>query len=278
MNLFEKEYYESHTFWDGEMLQDPYNKDRIINTAALIPTDTKTLADIGCGNGIFVNYLLDNYKNIQVTGVDRSRTALKYVRSNKIEADIESLPFENNNFDCVTCLEVIEHLPIPVYKSSLKELARIAKKHIIISVPYDEKLEDSYTRCPSCRTIFNKEIHLRSFKEEDVINLFNEFGFECTLTKKLNPTEIYKGHSFYRKLFYPEQLTAWASPICPLCGYVETSYLPLKKEFADKDMIPPKRKWISYLAALPKLFWPKKTHFYWILARYDRVNSDEPRT
>ena len=176
MNSFEKEYYESDAFWGAEMLQDPSNSDRVINTAALIPPGTKTLADIGCGNGIFVNYLLDNYRDLQVTGVERSKTALQYVRANKIEADIESLPFENNHFDCVTCLEVIEHLPIPVYNKSLKELTRIAARNIIISVPFDENLENSYTRCPSCKTIFNKEMHMRSFKEDDLRNLLNEFG------------------------------------------------------------------------------------------------------
>lgn len=275
MNSLEQEYYESETFWEGEMLQDSPNKERIIKTAGLIPADAKTLADIGCGNGIFVNYLLDNYPSLQVTGVDRSKTALKYVRANKVAADIADLPFEDNFFDCVTCLEVIEHLPIPVYKKSLEELARITKNHIIISVPYAEKLEDSYTRCPSCKTIFNKEIHLRSFKENDLNSLFKDFGFECTETHTLNPVKTYWGHRFYRKLFYPEQFKVWSSPICPLCGYAETSDVRNNENLVrHENLIPTKRKWVSYLSAFPKLFWPKKIHYYWILAKFHRVEAD----
>jgi ubiquinone/menaquinone biosynthesis C-methylase UbiE len=272
MESFEKEYYESETFWEGEMLQDAANQQRIKTTASLIPDDVDTLADIGCGNGVFINYLSENYPHLKLTAVDRSITALKYVKANKMPADIADLPFENNFFDCVTCLEVIEHLPVPVYKKSLQELARVAKKHIIISVPYAEKLEESYTRCPSCKTVFNKEIHLRSFKEDDISNLLSEYGFECISSQKLNPSSTFKGHNFYRKIFYKEQFLTWSSPICPVCGYAEKTNEPLAEK--QKEAPPAKRKWISFLSGLPKLIWPKETHYYWILARYQRVNSN----
>ncbi len=58
MESFEKEYYESETFWEGEMLQDAANQQRIKTTASLIPDDVDTLADIGCGNGVFINIFL----------------------------------------------------------------------------------------------------------------------------------------------------------------------------------------------------------------------------
>ena len=273
MSSFEKEYYESDRFWEGEMLKDPANRERIVVTASLIPTNIKTLADIGCGNGVFINHLLDNYENLQLTGVDRSETALKSVRADKVEADIADLPFADNHFDCVTCLEVIEHLPIPVYTKALRELARIAKNHIIISVPFQEKLENSYTRCPACRSVFNKDLHLRSFNEQDIGSLLNEFGFQCVSSRKLNPISNFVGHDLYRRLFYPEQFEGWDSPICPICGFAQRSNgMPANSAHLTEN-VPSKRKWISYLSGLPKLFWPKKTHFYWIIARYDRVRS-----
>ena len=273
MNSFEKEYYESETFWEGEMLQDPANQLRIRETAAIIPSDVVTLADIGCGNGVFVNYLAENHKHIQPTGVDRSETALKYVKVNKVEGDIAQLPLEDNSFDCVTCLEVIEHLPVTVYNQALRELTRIARNHIIISVPYNEKLELNYTRCPSCKTIFNKDIHLRNFNDEKMQNLLTEFGFKCAHTQKLIKVEKFVGHDLYRKLFYPEQLLVWNSPICPICGYVEHSQKGGQTgQVAEINGTPPPRKLISYLTGLPKLIWPKKTYYYWILARYEKVN------
>ena len=270
MSSFEKQYYESDIFWRDEMLQDPANRERIATTASLIPADTRSLADIGCGNGIFINRLQEIRSDLRLTAVDRSEMALKYVRTNKQIADIVDLPFENGAFDCVTCLEVIEHLPIPMYEKALNELARISNRHIIISVPLSEKLEDSHTQCPSCKTIFNKEIHLRSFEEEDMKKLFITQGFECKAILKLNPITTFRGHHMYRKLFYPEQFKNWESPICPLCGYETQEKTVGSVEPANTNGMPHKRKLISYLSALPKLLWPKDVHYYWILARYTR--------
>lgn len=45
----------------------------------------------------------------------------------------EKLPFEDDSFDVVTALDVIEHLNDP--HSALKELCRVAKKSVIISLP-----------------------------------------------------------------------------------------------------------------------------------------------
>ena len=269
MSSFEKEYYESDQFWRGEMLQDSANKERIKTTASMIPAGTKSLADIGCGNGIFINYLRETREDLDLMGVDRSAMALKYVRAKKTVADIVELPFADREFDCVTCLEVIEHLPIPSYSKALSELARISGKNIIISVPFAEKLEDSYTKCPSCKTIFNKEIHLRSFKETDMQELLTDHGFKCSMTRKLNPMSTFLGHSMYRKLFYPEQFSQWDSPICPLCGYKSKDNASNPEPAAANGS--GQRKLVSYLSALPKLLWPKKVHYYWILASYSRL-------
>ena len=194
------------------------------------------------------------------------------MRVNKVEGDIAELPMDDNSYDCVTCLEVIEHLPVTVYEKALKELTRIAKNHIIISVTYDEKLEVNYTRCPSCKTIFNKDIHLRSFDDARMQNLLTDFGFKCVYTQKLNRTQKFVGHDLYRKIFYPEQLLKWNSPICPICGFVDKEEAKSVHQMEGYvNGAPQKRKLISYLTGLPKLLWPKETRYYWILARYEKA-------
>ena len=55
MSDFEKKYYESEKFWTGDVLQDEMNRNRISFTANLIPAEVKSLLDVGCGNGIFIN-------------------------------------------------------------------------------------------------------------------------------------------------------------------------------------------------------------------------------
>ncbi|PJB71163.1 MAG: hypothetical protein CO093_05760 [Alphaproteobacteria bacterium CG_4_9_14_3_um_filter_47_13] len=52
-----------------------------------------------------------------------------------IEVNLESqtIPFEDNHFDCVLCLDVLEHLD-NIHKT-FDELCRVSKKYVIISLP-----------------------------------------------------------------------------------------------------------------------------------------------
>lgn len=269
---FEQKYYEAEEFWTGNMVQDAANMKRIELTADFVGKDVRSLVDVGCGNGVFLNYLSQTKSGIDLTGTDRSVSALRFVKSNKVHASIESLPFEDQSFDCVTCLEVIEHLPTTIYPAALEELARISRKYIIISVPYKEVLEDSYTKCPSCKSIFNYELHLRSFDDGRINELFLSKGFKCVRTATTGSGVHFKGHRQFRKIFYPEQQMIWNSPICPICGYSQEKPTDPAEITSGKSRAAnlPSRKLISYLSALPKLFWPKERKDYWIIALYER--------
>lgn len=273
MNDFEKQYYEAEKFWEGEMLQDEANAERIRKTADLVPADVKNLVDIGCGNGVFVNYLQKHKPGIDILGIDRSNTALKYVQTKKEVGDISDLTYGDRTFDCVTCLEVIEHLPVTVFESALRNLARISNKYLVISVPYNERLEESYNQCPSCKTIFNYQLHLRSFSDKKFQHLFDSYGFTCITTQKSGASQHYRGHYLFRKIFYKEQFKAWQSPICPICGYSE--HINNNKIVSSESAIqtvqnPQRKKLISYFTGLPKLIWPKETKYYWIMGLYKR--------
>ncbi|KKN76036.1 hypothetical protein LCGC14_0374260 [marine sediment metagenome] len=54
---------------------------------------------------------------------------------NTEKEDIENLTYKDNEFDTVCCLEVLEHTLNPV--KAIKELKRVAKKRLIISVPLE---------------------------------------------------------------------------------------------------------------------------------------------
>jgi ubiquinone/menaquinone biosynthesis C-methylase UbiE len=272
MNELEKKYYEDAAFWYDGMLEDPRNMERFKLTTDLIPGDVTSLLDAGCGNGVFVNHVSRNRPEIHVHAWDRSNEALKHVHVEKTLGDVTNLPFDDNAFDCVSCLEVIEHLPIPAYKVALNELKRVAAKYVLISVPYNEELEDSYTRCPSCKTIFNWELHLRRFNDENFRNLLNEYGFKNIKIAKAGGHAYLKYHKQFRKIFYPEQFLRWNSPICPLCGYEERKNMGqiIMSNGHERGAPTPRRKLISYLSVLPKLFWPKETKYYWIIGLFEK--------
>ncbi len=274
MSSLEQKYYEDPAFWEGGMLQDSRNMERFEKTYNLIPAEVKSIVDVGCGNGVFVNYISDKRSDLRVHALDRSSEALKYVKTDKTQGDLVSLPFPDNSFDCVSCLEVIEHLPIPMYNQALNELTRVSKKYVLISVPYQEVLEDSYTRCPSCKTIFNWELHLRNFNDESFKHLLDDHGYKNVKVDKAGGHRYLKYHKEFRKVFYPEQFLNWNSPICPLCGYEEKKEVRRVGEATTNGIevhAPQRRKLISYITVLPKLVWPKELKYYWIIGLFEKL-------
>jgi 2-polyprenyl-3-methyl-5-hydroxy-6-metoxy-1,4-benzoquinol methylase len=50
-----------------------------------------------------------------------------------LNGDAQQLPFADDSFDLVVCVEVLEHLTDP--EKGLRELARVGTRHLLLSVP-----------------------------------------------------------------------------------------------------------------------------------------------
>lgn len=271
MTAFEQQYYESAEFWKEGMVEDEANTDRLNKSVALIPTGTKTLADIGCGNGVFGWLMQQQRAEVDVLSVDRSEAALQHVKTKSKVAEITALPFEDRAFDCVTCFEVLEHIPYPVYDTVLNELTRISKKHVVISVPYRENVEDDITKCPACYAVFNVELHLRNYFDGDIRQLFSKPGFRCVqqqLIEKRNKT--YLGIDWYIR-FRNRHLRnkgTFRSPVCPVCGYQNQSFHLAKSSDRTEERI---TKQTGGVKEMLKKLWPTvNKKVYWIIAVYER--------
>jgi SAM-dependent methyltransferase len=273
MESLEKKYYEASCFWE-EGVFDEANIERIDITIGMIPPEVKTLLDAGCGNGLFLNTLLEKKPDIEACGFDRSEEALKYVKAQKKVGDMLQMDFADESFNCVTCLEVIEHLPVPVYKQALSELARVSKKYLLISVPYNEDLSETFTQCPQCQSLFNANLHLRSYSQEIFKKLFLDYGYTCRNFVLAGKSTRYKFHNRYRKLFYPSQFRRWLSPLCPICGYEETASSS-KHDTATSlktNTVQAGISVFSILKSIPKALWPKEDKYYWIIGLFEKGN------
>ena len=108
----------------------------------LIPNDTKTLLDIGCGKGIIGSLVRIYRKPKRIVGIDIFKPYIKFCKKFRIydevlEYDLNNLPlpFKSKSFDIVTMIEIIEHLPKQNALKLIYEAERIAKKAVIISTP-----------------------------------------------------------------------------------------------------------------------------------------------
>lgn len=102
------------------------------------PLNPITILDAGCGEGFTMNKLVENGIGKKIEGVEHSKDALNLGRKlfpnlTFKEGNIYNMPYEDNSFDLVTCTEVLEHINEPT--KVFKEVLRVSKKYVIISVP-----------------------------------------------------------------------------------------------------------------------------------------------
>lgn len=91
-----------------------------------LKTERPRILDVGCGTGANLE-LLGQYGEAE--GVDISTDALSFCRARGLErvrqGAAESLPYDDNSFDLLTALDVVEHLDDDV--AGLKEMRRVLK-------------------------------------------------------------------------------------------------------------------------------------------------------
>ncbi len=165
--------------FDWEQLKAENLQKKITIIKDFIPEDVKTIIDIGCGNGIITNALSDIY---DITGVDRSETALKFLKTKKILANAENIPVEDNSFDMVFSSEMLEHLEDNTLSLSISEMKRLSKKYILISVPNAENPKKNSIECPKCKHIYPRSYHLQSFNLNKISKLFSEYEVVKSVT------------------------------------------------------------------------------------------------
>lgn len=160
-------YYENPALWHPGRYEG-LDGLRVQEAVKWLPTNAHSILDVGCGNGVFANQLIETHTTI---GVDRSWSALQWVQSPRAQADVTRLPFKAAAFDGLVCMEVLEHLPVTVFEMTLAELVRVTRQYLLITVPYCEDRAAVQVRCPVCSCQFHPTYHMRSFTRPQVEQL-----------------------------------------------------------------------------------------------------------
>lgn len=155
---FEEAYCNQFGVSSGKGLYKNADWRRIELATRLIPSDCRSVLDVGVGPGAFLNYLALCGHFDRVTGIDKRRYSRFVELTPDLDyriMDIKKLPFPENSFDIVFCMEVLEHLDSTTFEAGLSSLRRIASKKLVMTVPFDEPLP-----LPS--------YHLQHFDEERI--------------------------------------------------------------------------------------------------------------
>lgn len=97
----------------------------------------KTVLDVGCGIGQGV--AMCRNAGIEAYGIDIADTLKNYWKQANITdfcqiSSADKIPFEDNQFDLVVCLDVLEHIPEDAIDDVLKEMLRVGNKDFVMDV------------------------------------------------------------------------------------------------------------------------------------------------
>jgi 2-polyprenyl-3-methyl-5-hydroxy-6-metoxy-1,4-benzoquinol methylase len=109
----------------------------------LVKNTSSSILDIGIAHGTFINALSRVNAAERLVGIDIKEYSLYseiFPGFERIIADADSMPFRDGEFETVTCMEVIEHLPGEKMQNVISNLRRVAAKRLIISIPFCEPL------------------------------------------------------------------------------------------------------------------------------------------
>jgi ubiquinone/menaquinone biosynthesis C-methylase UbiE len=130
-------YYRDNRTWPTSQ-QYTRNLIQLLRRAGLTNTKRKTLLDVACGGGYFLEYSLSFFRGAY--GCDISQVALREVqrrcgRLRLCQANAERLPYRDRSFDVVSCLGSLEHFF--ALSVALAELRRVVKPEgwILVLVP-----------------------------------------------------------------------------------------------------------------------------------------------
>jgi SAM-dependent methyltransferase len=101
--------------------------------------DVRTTLDVGCATGFVVEALLE--LGMDAKGTDVSQYAIEHpaqgvAPGRLVWGDLtDRLPFKSGQFDLVTALETLEHLPPDVVPAALRELRRVTRGFLVCTIP-----------------------------------------------------------------------------------------------------------------------------------------------
>ena len=113
-----------------------------------VPTDS-TVLDVPVGTGRLLPYF--KMRDFDITGVDISPDMLTQAKIAAkaigvpvqfVQADVRSVPFEQDSFDLVVCIRFLNLLDERGLELVLSELARLSRHRLLVGVRYVNSLSD----------------------------------------------------------------------------------------------------------------------------------------
>jgi SAM-dependent methyltransferase len=142
----------------------------------------ESILDVGCGEGVLTLQWAERLDDKRIVGIDlddpklldewerRSRENLEF----RVE-EATSLSFADDEFDMVSAIEVLEHVPEP--EATVAEMARVARKWVLVSVPREPLWRGlNMARGAYWRSAGNTPGHVNHWSKRSFCELLGRYG------------------------------------------------------------------------------------------------------
>jgi ubiquinone/menaquinone biosynthesis C-methylase UbiE len=152
---------------------------------AILKYSDKTVLDVGCGSGAYVNYLATEY---QINGIDyKNFDSWKNNPERFIVSDASDLKCSSSQYETIISFETLEHLDNP--RKVLEEFYRVADKNIIITVP-NCQIPESFSDSNLIYNHWKDPTHVNFWTKSSILELVESCGFkiiELSYINYINP-------------------------------------------------------------------------------------------
>lgn len=159
-------------FWDKvwQKVRRPKSSVSHQEIAKMLPETGKVL-DVGCGPGDLFKEVKERRPNLELTGIDFSRTATASAKKqgyNIIRQSVPPLPFKDKEFDVVVGNGIMEHVKEDWYL--FEEMERVGKK-ILLTVPENEPFDHPMIEAGEHRHIYRHD-DFSGYKTKKLYDMF----------------------------------------------------------------------------------------------------------
>lgn len=136
-----KEHYSGKAYRSLERWSSYWHQLELVRSAS-----PQTVLEVGVGEGVVA-------RELKATGVAVTTLDIATDLHPDIVGSVTAIPTQDRSYDLVLAAEILEHIAFKDVPQALRELARVARTHVVISIPHPGYVFSCLLNCRFCQKL-----------------------------------------------------------------------------------------------------------------------------